>query len=114
MRRMKRYIIVFALALLGGALIIWVANATSAQVQDVKVVVPVVYQLTAQDSQAFAQLQAKKAEAERTWAEANTAQLLIMADAGIPRTERDRKPVAEGDHFVFYPKPTPMTEAKKP
>lgn len=112
MHRMNRYIIVFALALLG--LIIWVANATSAQVPDVKAVVPVIYQLSPQDSQAFAQLQAKKAEAERTWAEANTAQLLIMADAGIPRTERDRKPVAEGDHFVFYPKPTPMTEAKKP
>lgn len=36
MRRMKRYIIVFALALLGGALIIWVASTTSAQAPDVK------------------------------------------------------------------------------
>lgn len=65
------------------------------------------YKLSAEDSQAYARLATAKREAARAWNEANTAQLLILADAEVPKTERDREPVVEGDHFIFPPKPVP-------
>lgn len=81
--------------------------------QDVKAFV---YRLTPEKSQEFAKLEATKRELERQWREVDTQQKYIRALAGIPESEMDRTPTAEGDHFVFYPKPTPAPtpETKKP
>lgn len=72
---------------------------------------PKVYRLSPEDSVAYQALENKKSaiieEANRQLADVVKDQKLIMALAGVPKAELDRKPTPEGDHFVFNPKPSP-------
>lgn len=92
------------------------AHARQDKPASVAVPIPAIYRLTPGDSIVYAEIQRKKQavvdEANRELRELDKDAQLILADAQIPKSERDRKATVEGDHFVFYPKPLPSPEKK--